>query len=1353
MADSNTNKGEGLVKKLLFPGFTDSGSNGTFRVGGGGNHDDKASDSSSSEASTAVQNNLSLFDTDTPVSHSMMDTASEGAFSEASTQVRNNFSAAAVAAAASKVERVTLARVVETPTRKQQHEQPKRDGTPESCSSPPHQPPSFFASTKPAVVHHSSPPLGPESPPKLPRRPLPAVRNISTVADAGSYSDTAMTKTRSKDLGSKVENDSFVAPEQEIPPSPPAFTGKVESSDDDHDHDHDTAGDDDQGEVTQTMILSEEAKLDHDKEEEELEANSDPVWEEEATPAQTAFGKELLFRRKERPTGEDGASDVFSTASEMGTIVGMETSQRMKDLEDMGSSKDDDDDDEGNDTFGSPILPNEDYAKPLWQDESISLPILEMSKKKDENKIRKERVEEEKKVADSEVSIPAKPEPAKDKESAPEGKATGMLSMAIRRIGSFKGGGGNQRSSQSAPNTPRAAPLSPISRWDRTRQSPRTPRTPRTSDDAAAVATPQSFLLRSPGSSAYTAASAADANRYTLSPRFSIWNKDTSPNGKQRDKQRAFGKIPEDETAKEETLSKQKIPFQIARSCLSLDAYDTSMDEQYEFTLPDIEAREMRQSIEHSQRWMEKRERSNVQSVLRNSKSWDVAGSSQASAFRPAPHARDRNRVRPSAIYTGPGSPLKSSNRVRIMSDTAMESKVAQRIEIERADALDILSCLVERGISWHQEESTIEGLDETAKDAATRELGALDVSSVVDDLRDLSKEKQSKESDHTDRILVLDELLRAHEYTLEMTRASQSASSWLASIGRSITKKDDDATVSEVSSGPTEGGSKIQTAGEAASESIALLTTRAMLHSAQMEAKEKSEQAGRLNEELAKCRAEIGRLTVAAQSVSFKSPNRSILDETNDDDESDAEDGVIDRSFENASPIHGAEGVSGFLDEPFLFADEAPGELKNNMDQPSLRSALDEANKRIRKLHGELKSSDQAESVPEEAPIVQVASLVDEKSKDGSLGSQDERLVNVRMLDGENFVTDWAELAPPLPPPPDHGLRSPIVATVLEQWTVDNALHESLLSWIDQVLGGADPEHIPPLTISSLDHQVRDGFAMHVLPLLLRRQDIRVDVQTRAHRRTSYDMAVGVESIGPRAPFDVRRHLETTSARSRVGAASVTHSATTTLMSNGAVGISTAKSFPDEFETRPQIIPGLSYDEMADGMSSVGQPPAGLMSALGGALGGLLTRRKTVTLADGGGSDVGSMAAAMDSPGAGLTQDFGFIADGREEGEEHEPYHRVVSAPPGRIGVTFVEYRGHAMVSDVAPDSPLGGWIFPSDILIAIDELPVSGMRVRDIITVLKDRKERQRALRVISSHDMSEFTLNASVVVDTSG
>ena len=49
---------------------------------------------------------------------------------------------------------------------------------------------------------------------------------------------------------------------------------------------------------------------------------------------------------------------------------------------------------------------------------------------------------------------------------------------------------------------------------------------------------------------------------------------------------------------------------------------------------------------------------------------------------------------------------------------------------------------------------------------------------------------------------------------------------------------------------------------------------------------------------------------------------------------------------------------------------------------------------------------------------------------------------------------------------------------------------------------------------------------------------------------------------------------------------------------------------------------------------------------------------------------------------------------------------------------------------------------MFPSDILIAIDELPVSGMQVRDIIQILRERVDNQRALRVISGHSMDEFT-----------
>jgi hypothetical protein len=83
-----------------------------------------------------------------------------------------------------------------------------------------------------------------------------------------------------------------------------------------------------------------------------------------------------------------------------------------------------------------------------------------------------------------------------------------------------------------------------------------------------------------------------------------------------------------------------------------------------------------------------------------------------------------------------------------------------------------------------------------------------------------------------------------------------------------------------------------------------------------------------------------------------------------------------------------------------------------------------------------------------------------------------------------------------------------------------------------------------------------------------------------------------------------------------------------------------------------------------------------------------------------------------------------------------------------GKIGIELVQYRGHAMISFVSPESPLVGWIFPTDILVAIDELPVSGLRVRDIVKILTERADsRQRSLRLISSHAMTELTQGASI------
>ena len=458
----------------------------------------------------------------------------------------------------------------------------------------------------------------------------------------------------------------------------------------------------------------------------------------------------------------------------------------------------------------------------------------------------------------------------------------------------------------------------------------------------------------------------------------------------------------------------------------------------------------------------------------------------------------------------------------------------------------------------------------------------------------------------------------------------------------------------------------------------------------------------------------------------------------------------VMNLSKESPSPI--AKETSELYDD---VVEGAPESLFRSLDNEAeqldslvLKAALDEANNIIKDLHEQLGKVSNDES---QAPIVDIPGI----------SSDDNRMVNVRMLDGENFVTEWDDLTPPLPPPPDHGLHSPIVHAVLEQWTTDRSLHESLLSWIERVMSGYDVESVPPLTISSLDHQVRDGFSMHVLPLLLRRADIHVAVQTRAHRRTTYDMAVTVNPKDGQHTFVdaigfVGSNMERVATQDGASEANQDgtdeHSHATEVITNvSRQSPAMYKSFPPYRgdavgNVAEGNFPGSMTSSEHTDLSDALAQQQGIMGALGGALGGLLSRRKySASNSPSRHSEMGMdlpapMRARMDLTSSPVPTYY--------PQDDDQPYHRVVSAPPGRIGMTFVEFRGHAMVSDVAADSPLSGWVFPSDILIAIDEIPVSGMRVRDIVKVLTTRRNRQRAMRVISSHAMNEFTRAASEV-----
>ncbi|KAG7365539.1 hypothetical protein IV203_038743 [Nitzschia inconspicua] len=826
------------------------------------------------------------------------------------------------------------------------------------------------------------------------------------------------------------------------------------------------------------------------------------------------------------------------------------------------------------------------------------------------------------------------------------------------------------------------------------------------------------------------------------------------------------------------------------------------------------------------------------------------------------------------------------------VSKQQMELQTPQRIEIEREDALDILACLVEQGVAdWSAQKtnqvssteevdganssstppnSDIINTEKEEKSDVVDSASGTDhkamflsdsvIKTTIQEIRQWSESRQTTtgdqvdkvDSDHARRMEVLEDLLKSRQYAVEMKRAATSASSWLCSIGRGKTTTNADkqsrvATDHNITG--TSASSKMPCNSEDENEDdnhptqsskLDSLTFKALLHSAQLELSEMQRANANLNEELSKCRAEIGRLKSMPRSEHV---NRSILDDSHDTESSvtalseaiskDAPVSPIARSRSFSDGEEDVQLLSVSVTNPVdnsIFqgmSQEAVKERVNETGQLDLlvmKAALENANEIIRKLHGELRNKSTDGDDVGEAPVVDVPAIEtlgspSKTNKSSAASSPDHRTVNVRMLDGENFVTDWDDLRPSLPPPPDHGLRSPIVMAILEQWTSDRTLHDSLLNWMEHVMKGDNLDDLPPLTISSLDHIVRDGFTMHVLPLLLRRADIHVAVQTRAHRRTTYDMAVTVSQksnliIGLDAPVPLpprtQKYIppEHPSLLDRPGSTdfegdewarnfqprmssgdSVATSAVTVPLANIPPGSFPPPQTPRRSPRRsPQPSP-VAYTSFANQMRTrtlsgdvsddqryqpyeLQKVPSGtLMGALGGALSGLLSRNKyaaaspgrlpSTTSHDRETSNMGAtLRAQLDltsSPIPGQSTHYNHRAvslvgmeNQSKSGNDHfsaaeeqqQPYHRVVSAPPGRIGVTFVEFRGHAMVSDVAMDSPLSGWVFPSDVLIAVDEIPVSGMRVRDIVKILSNRKDRQRAMRVISSHDMNEFT-----------
>ena len=417
------------------------------------------------------------------------------------------------------------------------------------------------------------------------------------------------------------------------------------------------------------------------------------------------------------------------------------------------------------------------------------------------------------------------------------------------------------------------------------------------------------------------------------------------------------------------------------------------------------------------------------------------------------------------------------------------------------------------------------------------------------------------------------------------------------------------------------------------------------------------------------------------------------------------------------------AENIESSIDKtsPYDDLDEQEGMKQNHkirLDDPCLQKELEEYRVAIIEANNAKHGTDLAQDIS--------------KSCDSEVTEQ--RMISVKMLDAENFVTEWDTVSP-LPPPPDHGLHSPIVDTIITRWTEDTETQNALLKWAESVLDGSDPHMVPPLKISGLDHQLKEGFIMHVFPLLLRRKDIHVKVTSRATRTTSYDLAVSISpsiEIASRTEFaegtkllgndgigsvqdhriESKHHLMAfratcsgslkendseqlrnsyqhfpgiDSSGSNAGSCftAVTSPISNRTPTKSTLYSQTQRSITNHFTSEentsfplepklpimacasPALVDDLSVGSSRDGEEMQKQDKevrqSSIMSSISGAL-GLLSRKKMPAM------------PTYDQPGNNHSTDL-FLTPQRQLSipsyEDEHPYHRLVSAPPGKIGIT----------------------------------------------------------------------------------
>lgn len=880
-----TEKG-GLLGKLLLPGYADAGASTTFksprRPDGNGlrpriasgqdddNDDDDGNDDGKdheSEAVTEIRDNRA--------------------------SVKHQFTANNLA----KTLKKTAAASAQVSTDQRSNADAHGDGLGGSSVA------GFFPSTKPLSTLSPRP----ESPPALMRRQLPAQSSAAvSVAGTSMVPETGATemeaRLRAAQHRGKENQQRFQFWEGDIPEEPQQ------------------QGDQQAGQARPTLTAENIQKA----RSQAIDNDNDASNSETSSSSSRHRPNRAISLIVDDDATSEVVSEAFSTASEMGTVIEVGNhAARMAEIDAMAAlieaSPNVDHLTPRLDSF--PRAPSQTPQRRAAQDTAsvLALPVLEGN------------------TFDEPVLFPQ----SKTKQTVPhdEGKgpaassqmASALLTNAIRRIGT---GLQKTKTSLSAPPTPK------------------TPGTPRVEDFLRSTLTPRggrlgenyygsridendetspSLSLKSPGSSAQNKRSRGDQDQPTaiLAPRFSKTTPTKDASGSihrslsfDYTKSTSHMSIPTETNslawpaATSTSTSTNKLnqalqlqhpplklnpisPFRLAQKCFS---FDSTLDEGPPESTTSSQVLRLEASYPPRRTEYHSPKPAPNNYGIRDVASWDVGG---ASAFRAQPHRsfhigglkqtdsqQEHNDQR--ARFHSVDSPTKLMGRV---PNNTMELQTPHRVmDVEREDALDILACLVQRGVTaWHDDDTTTTTTNAAAsKDKVGNGRESSDMSTdaeslvatLMEELRESStkddKDGNGSTTSRAKQIEALDELIKSHSYALEMRRAALSAAGWLKSIGPgSSASFSDDPKKSPL---PAESSSSRvgQAAGEDAASAkqppntnkrsaspdykMELLTLKARFRSMEQELRDKNEMASKLNEELSKCRAEIGRLQIATR-------------------------------------------------------------------------------------------------------------------------------------------------------------------------------------------------------------------------------------------------------------------------------------------------------------------------------------------------------------------------------------------------------------------------------------------------------------------------------------------------------